>query len=172
MSDSLSPFRRWFPAVFVMLAAVSVTGPGCGSIQTQIDYAADLFPAAYEVSVLPLEPQDGMSPEDARAFLQRKLNAGQYGLALQERFSNARAIFDYDRLHVTLCREIKKNVGRKQSLYVLEIKNFCGDGTATAGSDTLCCSLYYFTTEAQARTAAEALLCLGAQPCAVAGWPQ
>lgn len=171
MSGFPSRFRHCRYVCFVILAVVA-TAPGCGTIQTQIDYAADLFPAAYEVSVLPLEPQQGMAPEDARAFLQRKLNAGQYGLALQERFSNARAIFDYDQLHVTLCREVKKNVGRKQSLYVLEIKNFCGDGTASAGTGALHCSLYYFTTEAQARTVAEALTCLGAQPCANAGWPE
>jgi hypothetical protein len=154
---------RRFTVTCAALCLVSASG--CIGARTQLDYVREMLPATVATQILGLEQSSDFPEELALSYLTQTINATRYGIALSNTGNRGKRTFDFADVHVSLLEQTTQSLTRKETIYILELKNFCGRRAVMIGTGSAFTSTYTYSREADARTTAAALLALGANPC-------
>jgi hypothetical protein len=159
--------KRSIQSAFVCAALCAWCATGCVGAHTQLAYVRDLLPTTVATRICILDTDGGFSEELALHYLTQKINASRYGIALSNTSYRSRRVFDYRELHVSLFEQTRESLTRKEVVYILEVKNFCGRRAVMVGVGNAFSNSYSYSREQEARKTAAALLALGAQACDV-----
>lgn len=143
----------------MLCAIIALTG--CARV---LEKPAALLAPSVEVFDLTLETPEALPRDAAIAFIIKRLNATQYGIVLQDVFSRASRLFDYEAMLLRLRHKRVRGLFTHEDTYQVVLLNTCAAPEESVAREFFE-RTYSFASLDEARRVCAALIAAGVRPC-------
>jgi len=152
---------RWQHLRLIGLLCGLVALTGCAQV---LEKPAALLAPSVEVADLTLDPPEALPRDTAIAFVIKRLNTTQYGVVLQDVFSRASRLFDYEALLLRLRHKRVRGLLTREDRYLVVLLNTCAAPDESVTQEFFE-KTYSFATLEEARRICAAFIAAGVRPC-------
>ena len=141
-------------------AVFFMPGPGCAPALHTYEFATPTV-SYYDVRV---DTSGLPTREVAAGYLEKTINATEYGLSLGELVGTRKKMFEYGDIYVRITKRVTKQFLKSDTIYVVEASSCCEPLSQSGRFSESYKNRYYFPLD-DAQNVYVALVALGASPC-------